>query len=300
MTYWALSENKLPAEPYFNWARDHFEVSSLNQEAHKIELDLSLWERVQTLPHWSCEVIPITEWDGVIFIACTEPCTDINWNFPVQYILTHPTQLEHFWNQLSDIPLPDTANKRNILSDELLVDNPQELDGDISGRQIDNQVDDKINSQIDSKSKGAKMNHRGIDEITVTPIDPLGELTSSTDEPLDFDKKTSLFSKQKERDITSATQTKKIENEDNQFMTFSPMDFHNDSDSSDNELLPHEEFSSLFTKDIPTNPPPLDDPHKNLKTSLQNKDTHNSLEGLNKETTPSDSSKPASIASSPS
>ena len=111
LIYWALLENKLPVKEYLCWAKDHFKIPSLNEEAYDIELDFDLWKQLQDLPHWSCEILPITEWDGTIFIGCIEPNTELTWDFPIQYILVSPQQLDHFWTQLNDVPCSETISR---------------------------------------------------------------------------------------------------------------------------------------------------------------------------------------------
>ena len=119
LTYWALIENKLPLKEYLSWARDHFKIPSLNEEAHNMKLNIDLWQRVQSIPHWSCEMLPIAEWEGVTFIGCIDPDREIHWDFPIQYILASPHQLDYFWNRLSDIPLPE------VMSQTLSNDSPK-------------------------------------------------------------------------------------------------------------------------------------------------------------------------------
>lgn len=97
---WCLSTGKISSDDYFSWAQEHYGLALLSSEFFKQKPDPSLWKKIQTVANWSADMIPILEWDGVIFIVCIEPRPDINWSFPIQFILANANDLKKYWSEL--------------------------------------------------------------------------------------------------------------------------------------------------------------------------------------------------------
>lgn len=117
-TFWCLQSGKISPDKYLNWAQEHFQLARINSEFFKSKPNVQLWKKIKTVANWSPEMIPISEWDGTIFIACIEPNWDIKWSFPVQYLLANPHDLKNYWQALVDIPesgLKPIAEPANII-----------------------------------------------------------------------------------------------------------------------------------------------------------------------------------------
>ena len=101
VTFWCLVNGKLNEDQYLNWARDHYELLSINAEFFKIPPNFTLWNKIKTVANWSKELVPICEWDGTVFVACVEPLLDVKWSFPVQYVLASASDLQSHWELLN-------------------------------------------------------------------------------------------------------------------------------------------------------------------------------------------------------
>ena len=102
VTFWALSEKKLSLDHYLNWARDFYEIPSAANEYFLHTPSVELWNTIQSVANWSAQMVPVDQWDGVVFVACTEPPKEVNWSFPVRYILASPHALSDYWNRLHE------------------------------------------------------------------------------------------------------------------------------------------------------------------------------------------------------
>ncbi len=60
--------------------------------------------KIQSVANWGPDLLPLEEWDGVIYVACVEPPEDIRWSFPVQYVLASPRDLKIQWERLNSEP----------------------------------------------------------------------------------------------------------------------------------------------------------------------------------------------------
>ncbi len=99
VTFWALKHNKIEKNQYFEWARNHYELLSLTSDYFQQPANQDLWQQIKSVANWSVNMVPLTQWDGVIFIGCVEP-TETNWSFPVQFVLAEPHSLEKYWIEL--------------------------------------------------------------------------------------------------------------------------------------------------------------------------------------------------------
>lgn len=100
LTFWCLERGRVPTQPYLEWAKEHYGLAVLKDEYFKTKPNHQLWSQIQTVANWSPSMLPLEEWDGVIFIACVEPPFDVEWSFPVQYVLAPPRALKQRWKQL--------------------------------------------------------------------------------------------------------------------------------------------------------------------------------------------------------
>ncbi len=137
-TYWCLQTGRLDENAYIEWAREFYHLPSLNSEFFARPPRHDLWQSIQSVANWSASLIPIAEWDGVIYIVCVEPSPETRWSFPVQYLLARAHDLKNFWQALvvMDEPvfaaIPPTPDKQTtgappIEPPPLGADNPAGL-----------------------------------------------------------------------------------------------------------------------------------------------------------------------------
>ncbi|MBK8203025.1 MAG: hypothetical protein IPK68_12120 [Bdellovibrionales bacterium] len=157
-TYWCLETNKINQDEYLSWARDHYGLASLNRNYFEKMPDIELLERTSTVANWSQWLLPICEWDGVIFVACVEPLQDQNWSFPVQFVLAESSEIKKYWDRIYQSH-PSIADDHFLpveSSDEIFELNENEDDpasGVIGFDDSSGRVDTKILRAIDQRLK---------------------------------------------------------------------------------------------------------------------------------------------------
>lgn len=104
LPFWCMLTGKIKSDKYLIWAKEYFQLITLNAEFFKKKPNLEFWNKVQGVANWSAKMIPLQEWDGVIFIGCIEPHTDVKWSFPVQYVLASAQDLNQYWTALHATP----------------------------------------------------------------------------------------------------------------------------------------------------------------------------------------------------
>lgn len=157
-TYWCLETNKINQDEYLSWARNHYGLASLNSNYFEKMPDVELLERTSTVASWSQWLLPICEWDGVIFVACVEPLQDQNWSFPVQFVLAESSEIKKYWDRIyqSHPSIADDHFLPAESSDEIFEINENEDDpasGAISFDDSSGRVDTKILKAIDQRLK---------------------------------------------------------------------------------------------------------------------------------------------------
>lgn len=125
-TFWCLNKGKISQNAYLAWAREYYGLASLQEEYFSQSPNSHLWEKLASIAHWSEWMIPVAEWDGVIFIACTEPLPHIEWNFPIQYLLAPASGLQHIWKQLHQSPT-SLLSDLPVVSEDIFPELPDEL-----------------------------------------------------------------------------------------------------------------------------------------------------------------------------
>jgi len=123
LTFWCLENGKIAPEDYFSWAKEHYGLPLLSTEFFShAKPNAELWNHIQSVANWSAEMLPLTQWDGVVFIACVEPKDDIQWSFPVSYVLAKPEDLKFYWQSLmtsqekSFAGIPPTPDKQTSIT----------------------------------------------------------------------------------------------------------------------------------------------------------------------------------------
>lgn len=99
-TFWCLFTGRLSLSAYFEWAKETYGLAYLEEGYFKEPPNHALWKQIHSVANWSPWMLPIEQWDGVVFIACVEPPTDMQWSFPVAFVLADPNLLEQRWQRL--------------------------------------------------------------------------------------------------------------------------------------------------------------------------------------------------------
>ncbi|MCB0407670.1 MAG: hypothetical protein KDD34_05650, partial [Bdellovibrionales bacterium] len=123
VTYWALIKGKLRAKNYLLWAREHYQLPVLKDSYFAENCNHQLWSQIQSVANWSPEMLPLEQWDGVVFIGCVEPPVDVKWSFPVSYVLASGRSLKKHWQVLQDgeSHSSDLSNEPTVVMSELPI-----------------------------------------------------------------------------------------------------------------------------------------------------------------------------------
>lgn len=119
-TYHCLKAERIPSLAYLVWAQNHYELPLLNDAFFQNPPPNLVFEQLKTVAHWGPEMIPVGEWDGVVYIACVEPIEEVNWSFQVCYVLAAPKHLESYWNRVNS-NAPTSVASTPTVKEELTV-----------------------------------------------------------------------------------------------------------------------------------------------------------------------------------
>lgn len=112
LTFWALEKGRLKPQEYLFWAREHYQLPVLKDQFFKTHLNHELWSQIQSVANWSPHLLPLYQWDGIIYVGCVEPPKDVVWSFPVVYVLASARSLKTYWENLqSSAPQPNITNE---------------------------------------------------------------------------------------------------------------------------------------------------------------------------------------------
>ncbi len=118
LTFWALKEKNLPSEPYFEWARNHYGIPSLDGNFFdNMIINQELWNEVKDQENWSESFLPIYKWDNIVFAGCVEPPVNKK-NDHVVPILTEPKYLEMFWQKITTVLDPASNKSKEVASEK--------------------------------------------------------------------------------------------------------------------------------------------------------------------------------------
>ncbi|MBX7232189.1 MAG: hypothetical protein K1X29_08910 [Bdellovibrionales bacterium] len=101
ITFWCLDRGLIRSHDYFSWAMDFFGLPMLRSEYFAQAYNFSFWQQIKSVANWSVAMIPLSQWDGVVFIATVEPPEESHWSFPVQYVLATSGDLKKLWQLLN-------------------------------------------------------------------------------------------------------------------------------------------------------------------------------------------------------
>lgn len=98
---WCIKNQKINPDDYLQWARNYYGIPSLTSNFFTTSYNEAFFKSVESMSFWSKDLLPIGEWDGVLFLACVEPQESTPWSFPVQFLLASPTDIEATWLRLT-------------------------------------------------------------------------------------------------------------------------------------------------------------------------------------------------------
>lgn len=144
-TFWCLFTGRISVDNYFRWAKENYGIAFLEAGYFQQEPNRQLWSQIHSVANWSPWLLPIEQWDGVVFVACVEPPLEHTWSFPVSYVLADPNQLERLWQRLHNQDITETmaamttSTTTEILDGKTLFDIPVGLQkaGDGSASPLD-------------------------------------------------------------------------------------------------------------------------------------------------------------------
>src|SRR5687768_463953 len=70
---WCMEKGTIEPHEFLNWARDNYRVPSVGTQFFNTNKNTSFWAKIKDQAAWSEEIVPISEWDGVLYVACLEP-----------------------------------------------------------------------------------------------------------------------------------------------------------------------------------------------------------------------------------
>lgn len=133
LTFWCLETGRISIDSYMEWARNYYELIEVTPEYFELTLNQRFWKQIKTVANWSPALLPLEQWDGVLFVGCVEPDPEVQWSFPVRYILCDPRFLNRRWTELNaDLSLPpmkkeatNTGQMQSVLATATSMVNPR-------------------------------------------------------------------------------------------------------------------------------------------------------------------------------
>ncbi len=101
LLHWCLTTGKINETAYFKWATTHFQMPILTPDFFSLPYDESMWTDLQETYKWRPELMPITEWDGVLLIACLEPPSELAIQRNYRCVLASARLLDLLWVSLN-------------------------------------------------------------------------------------------------------------------------------------------------------------------------------------------------------
>lgn len=96
---YALKHNQISQEEYLNWARQTYEVCSLDVKFFQSQSAVrDLYERLKDVYAWGPECMPIAEWDEHVIVAGLEKPADLPTELKPIFLLAPLEGLEQYWN----------------------------------------------------------------------------------------------------------------------------------------------------------------------------------------------------------
>ena len=97
----AIVSGRISEAEYIAWAKTAFNLPVVTDTYFSIPEDPIYWESICHLFSWTPDLFPLTEWDGVMVIACVEPPREFRLSRQHQFVLVPPKHLHALWLKLN-------------------------------------------------------------------------------------------------------------------------------------------------------------------------------------------------------
>jgi hypothetical protein len=95
---WCLVQGRIPESAYMRWASENYALPVVKQDYFSIAPDPIFWEAVRRRFKWTRSIMPLTEWQGVLMIACLEPPKNLPYRLEHRFVLATAAQLDRLWD----------------------------------------------------------------------------------------------------------------------------------------------------------------------------------------------------------
>src|SRR4051812_3875800 len=69
---WGIETKRLDEQKYLKWAKAFYELPVLKEQFFDAPIPSDLWSKYIKEP-WGPSLLPLSEWDGTLYIGCLEP-----------------------------------------------------------------------------------------------------------------------------------------------------------------------------------------------------------------------------------
>jgi hypothetical protein len=103
---YCLNENLIPAQEYLEWAKEAHQIPLLLDEYFLANSpSKQVFQSSKSVYRWNPFCLPLTEWDGVLMIACLEVPTNFPAGIPVAFLLASPSLMAQTWEYYAEAGL---------------------------------------------------------------------------------------------------------------------------------------------------------------------------------------------------
>ncbi len=100
LIYWCLLQGYVPSEGYFKWAKEYYGIAEVNDSFFHTPQIQNTYKQLAQKVEFNDSVLPLSIWENVVFIACTEPIQTHNYPFEVKYVFAKPELIKSTWEAL--------------------------------------------------------------------------------------------------------------------------------------------------------------------------------------------------------
>jgi len=208
LLYKLLIEKKIDEEKYLSWARNQYQLASVECSFFSSHLDAELWNSTRMDFQWTPDFLPIKIWEETLFIGCVEPPQTLpNFQRPVKLILAPASGLNQLWKfNLSIMGVEVTVTQ--VKEDEKKGEEKQVLsDISFAGLSLDKTAMDEANAAVTSSGSNTGSNTGSITGSTTGSI--TGSITTSIKPSFTSSKKTTVASSAPQKPPSPPTPTVK-------------------------------------------------------------------------------------------